>query len=174
MKQLKSTILNRKLKRLKREVSFKSLSKCETALILYNCSDSEMEKGVREFARTLKEEGLKVYTLGYFDVKDKKQTKPNDELNYLYFDRKEVGYLGQLKNSKQKRLIVQSFDLLIDLNLKNDFVIRAISSLSKSKFKVGIENDYALEVYDLTVNVKNDSIKQVCAQILHYLKMINA
>lgn len=174
MNQLKTNILKRKLKRLNRKVSFRSLSHCDTALIAYNCSQSDLEKSVRAFARQLKEEGLNVTTLGYYDIKDKNKSKPKDELSYHYFDRKEVNYFGLLKNSQLKRLIVQPFDLMIDLNLKGDFVLRSISSLSKAKFKVGIENEYALEVYDLTVNEKNEDINQVCKQILHYLKMIKA
>lgn len=166
--------MNRSMKRLKRKVSFRSLANCETALIVYNCSQADMEKAVRSFARELKEEGLKVTTLGYFDIKDKHQSKPKDELNYFYFDRKEKTLLGQIKNNKVKRLMVDSFGVLIDLNLKNDFVLKRFSALSRAKFKVGIKNEYALQVYDLTVDEKAEDIKKVCSQILHYLKMINA
>ncbi len=172
MKGLRKLVLKQKANRVKRKVEFVSLERCGSAFILYNCDQESREKRVRQLARELKEEGLKVTTLGYFSKSGKNQEKPLDELDYYYFDKKDLNYLGQFNKVQHKKLIAQPFGVMIDLNLKEDFPLQYIASLSKARFKVGGDNRYSQQVYDMSISQQSKDLDDLIHQILHYLKMI--
>ena len=63
--------LEQKLKKQKRKVGAINLAAAKSALIIYDASNGETEKQVRNYARFLKEEGVKADTLGFYKLKGK-------------------------------------------------------------------------------------------------------
>lgn len=162
-----------KLKNLKRRRGVFNLTTAKTAILVYNATNSEDEKVVRNYARFLKEEGIKTDTIGFYQLKGKEDKKPDDELGYLYFDKRDLNNFGFPKSNKLLKLITKEYNVLIDLNLKNNFCLELISSLSKANFKVGIAADYRNEICDLTIALKQNNLKEFLKQVTNYLKMIN-
>lgn len=172
IKGLQNYFLKRKVKRLHRKVKVANLSSAKTALLVYETKDGD-EKTVRNFARFLKEEGIKAETLAYYQLKNKKDQRPEDELEYYYFDKNDFNWLQFPSENRIKKLIARDFDLLIDLNQSNRFCLQCISSLSKAKFKVGAAGTYRTENCDLTIAVEGADLKYLIEQMKVYLKMIN-
>lgn len=162
-----------KLKKAKRRVGVMNLSMAKTALIVYPTNSKETEKKVRDYARFLKEEGIKTDTIGFYKLKGKEDKRPADELGYLYFDKKCLNALGFPKDSRILKTIATDYHLLIDLNFDNHFSLQVISSLSAANFKVGKTSDYQKEICDLTISTENNELDYFLSQATTYLKMIN-
>lgn len=173
MKFLGELLLKRKKGKLNRKVYFNRLSEAKTALIVYNANNPERRKEVKDFIRFFKEERLAVESIGYYGKVGKNIEKPQDELGDVYFDKKELSPYKFPKNRKIKKLISKQFDILIDLNLNEEFCLEVISSLSKAKFKVGPNHKYGNEVFDLTLETKDKPMSYLMEQIKVYLGMIN-
>ncbi len=87
--------LARKANRLKREVGVVNLSTAKSALLVYDASNAETERKARDYARFLKEEGIKVDTIAFYKLKGKEDKRPEDELSYLYYDKKSLNWFGR-------------------------------------------------------------------------------
>ncbi len=170
---IKNLVLKQKLKRISRKVQVQNWSTAKTALLIYECDEMGIPKNVLDFSRFLKEEGIKANVLGFMDSKPKEEEKPKEELNYFYFDRRELDLLGQPSSEKVKQLAQNQYDLLIDLNLKNRYPLKWICSCSTAAFKVGISGDYQNEACDLTIKTDRNSLEDSIEQIKKYLNIIN-
>lgn len=173
MKLLGRLLLKRDKSKQKRSVYFNRLSDAKTALIIYDATDTEKRKIVKDFIRFFKEERLAVDSIGYFGKTGKNITKPEDELGNIFYDKKELNFYRFPTNTAVKKLIKQQHDIMIDLNLEEEFSLEVISSLSKAKFKVGPNHSYGTEVFDLTLETKDKPLEYLIEQIKVYLEMIN-
>lgn len=162
-----------KVKKVKRKVRVVNLSAAESALMVYDASNDATEKKARNFARFLKEEGIKVDSIAFYKLKGKDDKRPKDELGYLYFDKRDRSWLGFPKDSRILTCIVKEYHLLIDLNFNNNFTLEVISSLSNANFKVGKSGGYQDEICDLTIAMKENKLEYYLEQVSTYLKMIN-
>jgi len=89
------------------------------------------------------------------------------------FNRNEVNWYGKPLIPFVDQFCRVEYDILIDLSLVEQFPIRWISSLSRSKFKVG-SHSYVGNPYDLIINVDNKKeIPYLSEQIIHYLNILN-
>lgn len=171
---LQNFLLKRKAKKSKRKVQVHNLGSAKSALLLYTFKDELREKQIRDFARFLKEEGIKTTSIAFIAKKMKDESKlPKEELTYFYFDKKEVSWLTIPNSTRLKKLMRADFDLLIDLNLEESFPLQWISTLSKASFKVGNEKGYHAESCDLLLGTKENTIVALQDQCKLYLNMIN-
>lgn len=165
--------LKRKLAGREREVFFISLRRAKTALLLYDATQEQNTKEIVNFSRYLKQEGLQTRMIGYYGKVGKKAEKPKSDQDKIYYDKKEVNWLGFPKNEEVREAILEPVDLLVDLNIGENFSLQLISSLSKARFKVGPKLSYAEEVLDLSIDAKEKNLAYLCQQIGKYLEMIN-
>jgi hypothetical protein len=171
---IKNFLLKRRLARSKRKIKVHNLQSAKSALLLYVYTGNGREKEVRDFARFLKEEGIKTTTLAYLPKKIKEESdRPQEELSYFYFDKQELNWLGIPNSNRLKKMIKSDFDLLVDLNREELFPLQYVSTLSKASFKVGKNSGYQLDSCDLLLGTKDDSILSLQEQCKHYLNMIN-
>ena len=167
-------MLNRKLSKRKRKIYVHNLSTAKSALIIYNYLDQQREKEVRDFARFLKEEGIKVSTLAFIPKKIKDEDQmPLEELSYFYFTKEELNWLKFPKSNRLKKIANEAFDLMIDLNLEQMFPLEYIAKLSKASFKVGGDHGYQSDACDLLLGTQEETIVALQEQCKHYLNMIN-
>jgi len=173
VKFLQQIILKRKFKSLKRKVKVANLKLFKSALIVYNATNPEEDKIVRQFSRFLKEEGVKVESIGYYKKKNKKDEGPQDELGYYYLKKEELNWLHFPNTNAVKKKIATEYNLLLDLNLSGNFCLQMISSLSKATFKVGRASGYQKDVCDLTISMPKGNLTELIEQMKVYLQMIN-
>jgi len=173
IKFIQKYLLGSKLRKSKRRVRVANLKISKSALLIYDASNEKEEKLVRQFARFLKEEGLKTESVGFYKKKNKTDEGPLDELGYHYLKKEELNWLMLPTSSKVKKMISTEYNLLIDLNLSNIFCLQFISSLSKASFKVGIADGYQKDTCDLTISIPARKLEELIEQMKVYLKMIN-
>lgn len=150
-----------------------NLDQAKTALLIYDATLPENDQLVRKMAQFFKEEGVKADTLGFYNKKGKKVVVPKDELNYHYFSPLDLNWLKFPKSEKVIDLKKKEVDLLIDLNLKNNFSLECISTLSPARFKVGASGSYRDETCDLTLSLKEVNLQELIEQMKKYLSIIN-
>ena len=165
--------LEQKLKKLKRKVGAINLVAAKSALIIYDASNAETEKQVRNYARFLKEEGVKADTLGFYKLKGKEDARPQDELGYIYFDKKGLNRMKFPSDPRVLKIIGKEYHLMIDLNFESMFSLKLVSALSKANFKIGKATGYQSSVCDLTISTTNNNLDYFLNQVTTYLKMIN-
>ena len=173
MNWIKNLILKQKLKRINRKIKVQNWNTAKTALLIYECDQDGISKSILDFSRFLKEEGVKANIIGFIDSKPKLEEMPKEELNYFYFDKRELDLLGQPNSDKIRNLVIEQYDLLIDLNLRNKYPLKWICSCSTAAFKVGISGDYQNEICDLTIKTDRANAEDGIEQIKKYLKIIN-
>lgn len=173
MRYIADLILRRQLKALERKVSFHTLRNAKSALVLYSYRNKEHDQMLRSFCRYLKEEGLEVSSLAFYKKKNKKDEKPQNELNFLYYDKKDLNFLGFPQSSFLKKCMLEDYGLLVDLNLSDEFSLQVISSLSRAKFKVGPSASKSKEILDLSIKTDSKDVQYLIDQMKVYLEMIN-
>ncbi len=164
--------LNREQKKLTRNVKSFSLENASSIGVIYNATNRNDAETIKKFIQYLKEERKEVLSLGFIDSKDSSDiVKPH--LNYVFFDRRNLSKQLIPNGSDVVNFMNTSFSILIDLNLKENFPIEYITSLSNAKFKVGANEGYRDLACDLTIDIKqNRSLEYFIIQLKHYLKMI--
>ncbi len=166
-------LLRKKLSQLKREVTSLPFKDVKEVGVLYDATERSNYDLVRMFIHNLKGEGKRVVSIGFINSK-KEATFIKPQLDYYYFNKKEINWLGIPTNSDAKRFIHTNFDLLIDLNIDEFFPLEYICSLSRSKFKVGKMEGYHSSVCDMQIDIsKNYNTNFLITQLKHYLKLIN-
>mgnify|MGYP003635115519 CR=1 FL=1 len=171
---IRKIILKQKAKKLDRTIRALNLKQVKSALILYNATKRESETIVRNFARYLKEEGVKIESIGYYKRKSKKEELPPNELGYYYFDTRACNWLGIPVNQELNNLISKEHHLLIDLNFAPNFALRYFATLSNANFKIGKAGTYQDSICDMTIATEIQSLDYLIEQMKVYLKMINA
>jgi hypothetical protein len=149
-------------------------NKIKTVGILFGASDPEDFELVKRYVVYLREHGKKVKVIGYFSDKDI-PALTYSKLEYDFFSRKELNWMGKPTTHIIDNFITEEFDLLIDLNIHDHFPLKYIASLSKSKFKVGkYKEDENENIYDMMIDSDNtQKLKYFLRQVDTYITMLN-
>ncbi len=165
-------LLEKKAKKIKRNLAFLNLKDARTVVVIANIDDSEKYKVISKFVEWLRQQGKTVFVLAL--VKNEEFKKFFDRSsNILFFSKKNISWYGKPRNIKYEEFINKPFDMLIDTSLTQIISIQYMVALSKSRFKVG--KFYERRVYsDFMVNLKeSDNLSFFIEQIKHYLTTIN-
>lgn len=127
---------------------------------------------IASFQRYLTEKNMQVDVLVYFPGKEiPQQLLLRKGMNI--FNRNEVNWYGKPLLPFVEQFCRVEYDILIDLSLIESFPIRWISTLSRSKFKVG-SLSYSDNPYELIITVDNKKeISYLTEQVIHYLNLLN-
>jgi hypothetical protein len=150
-----------------------NMAEAKTFAILFEASNIDNIELVKKYANYLKEMKKKIRVIGFFNT-----PFPPDitysKLEYEFFSVKELNWFMAPSGSFLKNFLEEEFDVLIDLNLSDEFPLKYISSLSKARFKVGKFNEENKKVHDLLIDYETDkTFKFFLRQVDIYLDMIN-
>ena len=165
--------LNKSLKTTKRNKFVHNLVTARKIAILGIVTTPNDFEEIISFQRFLTDKNIQVETLVYYPGKEiPPQLLMRKGVNI--FNKNEVNWYGKPTNSYIERFCSQEFDILIDLSMDELFTIRWISTLSRSKFKVGAMG-YTGNPYDLVISVEETKkqIPYLIEQMVHYLNLIN-
>ncbi len=164
--------LAKKVAKTHRKVKAKGFREAKHIGIVYPYTP-EGEKVVRNFAHYVKDERMKVDTLGYVFNKEHFD-KVTPELTYHYFDKKSLTWLYVPIDEQANAFREKEYDILIDLSIQDYFPIKYITALSAAHFKVGASITYRNEACDLTIDIsKQQELNYFITQLKHYLTIIN-
>jgi ABC-type sulfate transport system substrate-binding protein len=170
--KLAEFVLAKKVAKTHRKVKAKGFREAKHIGIVYPFTP-EGEKIVRDFAHYIKDERMKVDTLGYVYSKEHMDNVIS-ELSYHYFEKKTLSWLYTPIDRKVIAFLEKEYDILIDLSIKDYFPVKYLTSLSVAHFKVGAAFTYRNSVCDLTIDIsKQKDLNYLIQQLKHYLNLIN-
>lgn len=150
-----------------------SFDDVKTVAILFDATDKGDYELMKKYVMYLREYRKKIMVIGFYSWKEVPDFAYS-KLEYDFFSLKDLNLIGVPKPSFVDSFIKEDFDLLIDLNIKNHFPLKYISSLSKAKFKVGEYSKKNVAMYDLMIDIEQTrTLKYFMKQIDTYLDMFN-
>lgn len=160
--------LRKKLKDVRREKRACNLAEARTAGILFDATDPSGFEPVKSLVSQLTDRGIQVQIIGF--VNDKKV--PDAYLlrrSFNFISRNELSWIYRPTSDFVDDFIKTPFDILFNLDLKNFYPTRYITTLSRAKFKAGLYQDDN-EFLDFMISLKpNPSLENLIFQLLSYL-----
>jgi hypothetical protein len=168
-------ILDNKLARSKRNVSYSNISLVKKIGIVWDASKPEDFAALSRFHLKMNERNIEVKVIGYFPGKE--LPDQYTAIRYLSCLRKhEINFFYQPISSEAETFINTRFDVLIDINFKKIFPLHFITSLSNAGLKTGLFDSESTESqFDLMMEMKYPvDIDNYLSQIIQYLEIINS
>ncbi len=167
-------ILRKKMGRMHRSRFKGNLSSARTMGLVWDATNPEELTVLSQFHQKMAEKNIDVKILGYYPGKNLPDRLT--AIRYLNCLKKEdINFTYRPVTREAESFAGTVFDILIDINFKNLFPLRYISSLSKAGLKVGIfdkENDHS--PFDLMIEFnKTADINTYLTQVIYYLEIIN-
>jgi hypothetical protein len=165
-------LLSRELdhKRVKRTLV--PFSEAQHIGIVYYAGVKANEDIISGYANQLRQEGKKVFTMGYVDGKQLPHTKKFSLQNEFFWKEKLNGFNLPIKG-KIGRFLELDFDLLLNLYLEASLPMQAIAAYSHAKYRVGAHIAGGLDYYDAMIDVgPGKNLDFLIQQIDFYLKTI--
>jgi len=164
-------ILNKSIKKVKRDASFQNYTTAKNIGIIFNATHQDTYETARKYIKTISDKGLKIKALGFVDSKEVLDFYQKSTY-FDYFSRKNLNWYSKPNNPNTEEFINTKFDILIDLSIIEDFPIQYIVALSKAKFKVGCvkENE---NFYDFMLQLnEKKQLSFFIEQLDYYFNMI--
>jgi len=167
-------LLNRKLKKNKRERNVVNLDEAKSIALLYNVTDEKRFGVIKKVSQQLSNANRQVMILGYIDDKNIPNYCVAANAGY-YFNRKSVNWYGGPKTDYLEQFIQKPFDLFIDFTTEDYIITRYIVGLSNSKFKAGSFSTLHQGYLDMMIESNpNKSFEDYVDHTLHYLKILRS
>jgi hypothetical protein len=140
--------------------------------IVYDANSDSQEQQVNQIANYLRQEGKKVFTLGYVDAKQL-PSKTKFHISSSYYWHETLTKFNLPDRQKLSSFLNTEFDLLMNLFFVKELPLQAIAGLSKSKFIMGANIQGALPYNDFLIDTGSEKeLSNLGLQMIHYLKVI--
>ncbi len=168
LEKLHFRLLHKSLKQskpLRLPVSYVNSSKIG---ILFNAGEQGSLKTVQQFEKALQQKNKSVKVLAYCLDKIQQENYP-----YPAFGKKEVSVVFRPKGDKVDQFIQTPFDILFNLHLEKNLMLRYISACSAAHLRVGPAIETPL-YYDLMIEMKKGKdLNYFIAQAEKILQNVN-
>lgn len=163
---------NRRSKR-PRNVIALNIKAAEKVGIIYRADSEESFELVKRYVKFLREYKIKVRTIGFFDEIEI-PSDVNPKLEFDYFCKKDLNFQLEPKCVVVDNFIDEEFDILIDVTVDDDKVLRNLVCWSKATFKIGASGKKSAEDLDFMIDLKEgEGVRQLMKGVDHYLHLIN-
>ena len=161
----------RELKSNPRQREVHNLHTSKSIGILYDATEMEDMLKVSEFVNTLFKTKKDVKALGFVNLKELTHNHM-PMLQFDFFFLKDLNWYYKPQNYIIKNFVEKDYDILINLCPSTCVPIKYLAGSSQAKFKVGkYEED--IDLYDMMIDVKENTISALIKEIHHYLTVIN-
>ncbi len=141
--------------------------------IVYNANEKNNEEKINLFANYLREQGKKVFMLGYVDAKTLPVSK-KFHITSEYFWREKLTGFNLPDKIKIGRFLETPFDLLMNIYFEADLPLQAIGAYTKAKYRIGARIPNALPFNDTLIDTdQNKDLQHLASQMVYYLKAVN-
>jgi hypothetical protein len=141
--------------------------KMESVGVILNMNEFSDFEAFRNYFKHLGLQLPKIKVIAFVD--DEKKT---DQLWDTYFNRKDFGWNGEIKNVDLQEFIKTKFDVLISYHKSNILELNLVTALSNANFKVGLSNNDK-RLYDLIMNIQPKEFDVFQLELHKYLTVLN-
>lgn len=148
------------------------LDEAKSIGLIFDAGSAAEYRLVMAFVKMLNDMGKQVHSLGFIPQK-KQPGYLYEQDNWLYCQKHDFAWNLRLKKESLQAYVDNEFDLLIDVSPTSAFFAKYLSGLSSARYKVGRYNAEQLDLFDLMMQVPdNTEIQELMDHIIHYLKII--
>lgn len=145
----------------------------KTIAVLFDASEKVDYELLKKYVSYLREYKKKVKVVGFYPRKEVPDFAYS-KLEYDFFSLKDLNLIGKPSPIFIDQFLKEEYDLLIDLNIKDHYPLKYISTLSNANFKVGKFSKKNTEMYDMMIDIeKAKTLKYFLKQIDTYITMLN-
>ena len=141
--------------------------KVNTVGVIFNMSEFSDFEAFRLFFKSLGIQPAKVKIIAFVE-----DANESNELWDTYFNPKDFGWKGKIKNIDLQTFIDTKFDVLISYYKENHLELNLITASSNANFKVGLTNEDE-RLFDLMINVKPKEFSVFKDELKKYLTVLN-
>jgi len=166
-------ILGREISEKKLKRNFVSFNNVQHIGIVYNAEKKDEEALVTNYANKLRQDGKKVFMMGYVDTKQLHHSKKFN-LQSEFFWKEKLNAFNLPIRGKIGRFLELDFDLLINLYFEPSLPMQAIAAYSNAKYRIGAKIHGGLDYIDAMIDIgEKKNLTFLIDQIDFYLKSIN-
>ena len=165
-------LLGREIAQKKLKRTFTSFNDVQHIGIVYNAEKKEEEALVVNYANQLRQDGKKVFLMGYVDLKQLPHSK-KFSMQSEFFWKEKLNEFNLPMKGKIGRFLEMDFDLLLNLYFEPSLPMQAIAAYSNAKYRVGAKIEGGLDYIDAMIDVgQKKELSFLIEQIDFYLKNI--
>lgn len=171
-KKIQYYFLRVRMNRNERGKMVMGLDEARSIGIVFDASTAADYRLITNHVKLLKDLGKKVTCIGFVQQK-KLPGYLHHHVNWTFCQKKDFAWNLRLKTTPMKEFVTDEFDILIDLSSSELFFTKYLAGISKAKYKVGKFNPDQIDIFDLLMQVPdNSNLQELMDQIIHYLKII--
>lgn len=141
--------------------------------LIYFAGNKTNEEHVNRIAHYLREQGKKVWMMGYVDA----LTLPHSKKFHIsseYFWKEKLTPFNLPDTTKIGNFLSHRFDLMMNLYFEQELPLQAMSTYAKSAYAIGAQMPECLSYNDSIIDTGSDQgLQNLATQMIHYLKVIN-
>ncbi len=153
--------------------AFTNLTAAQSVGIIYKHRNEKDLQAILKIKEKLSVQSKKISIVGWVGTKEMPSYLITSEAGF-FFNKNDLNLFLIPKNDYVKEFVKKDFDILLNFDVANSFVLNYISSLSHSKMKVGRMNEEMKSYNDFMISLeeKDVSIENIFNQTWHYLTTI--
>jgi hypothetical protein len=156
-----------------REKQVFNLDDAKTIGIAFEFTGPEDFELLKKYVIYLREHRKKVKCIGYYTGKTEPAVQYS-KVDYDFINEKSFTWYGKPSSHIVSNFIEEPYDVYIDVNLRDNIVIRYIAYVSAAKFKIGHYKEDGESPFDMQISVpKEQGLKAYLREVDTYLQMIN-
>ena len=144
-----------------------SAIKIETVGIIFNFDEYKEYDRIKEIFKELGIHENKIKFIAYMPVNGTKLNRWDS-----YFESKDFGWSGVIKNLDFIEFIDTKFDILISYYRRNNLELNFATACSKAKFKIGISKSNE-NLNDFTIDISTNFTDIFATELKKYLQGLN-
>ena len=166
--------MRRIAKKLRRRRQMIGLDLAKSVGIYFYYDGKESYDTANKFANYLKNRGISVVMLAYSNNKEKPSEEVIESPNFGIFVRPQLGFNRIPHDDTVNTFVKQPFDIFFDLSLTDHFQNLYVANASHATFKVGRASEWALKIFDFTLEAKDlADMDEFIEIILKYFEIFN-
>ncbi|MEH6536269.1 MAG: hypothetical protein V7719_07755 [Psychroserpens sp.] len=142
-------------------------TKMNTVGVILNRSEFSDFEAFRAYFKSLGMQQARTKIIAFVE-----DPKDSNELWDTYFNPKDFGWKGKIKNIDLQSFIDTKFDVLISFYRESHLELDMITASSKANFKVGL-TDEDDRLYDLMIDVETKNFNVFKEELKKYLTVLN-
>lgn len=165
-------VLRNMIKAKKGQNKFVPFDNAKDIGILYFADSIENENKVQQFASELRNEGKKVFLMGFVNAKQL-PGRLIPQINNEYYWKERLTFFNLPDNEKIGQFSDNQFDILFSVYFEENIALQGLSVLSKAKYKLGTQMNLATQIFDMTIDTGgNKDLYYLAKQMEFYLKAL--
>ena len=167
----KRSLIKKQKKRIRNRVVH-NFNTAKRVAVVFDTTDQETFRHIREFSKFLERSGIASKVLGYVDLEE----IPGDFglwENCQVICKRDLDYFFRPKDENILKFTDMDYDILFDLSMNDFFPLSYITVLSRAKFKVGRYKE-TYNDSDFMINISGEpTVEFLIGQINNYVSILN-